>query len=394
MGVHRVCFSSFRLAKSSPQAGMAREKNFPILCNPPLVAHPTWRALRLFPAEPELATDSHDQQGSIAGRRHEPRCRPDRRRRIDRGRGGLARERQGRRFDAALGRWVQNWKPLGQVRGGGSVAAVPAVGTSGSIVVTKARAAVNPPRRWCRGRHHAVFGSCRLPLRGRVVRAAGGGYVYQRSTIQDPNGPFPYGDGPTTPAVFLASNRGSQLIVQGFTATNTPSTDTYTEPLWGPVGTGFTPLQPRSDPAATGISADATLAQSISSNLVVYPQQLKYNSPSIVLTLPGHPQGAVAGLYGFSPLPSGRGAGGGSAQVPNTPPTLPQSNVATWARAASTGRLREQRSASTTQHHYVANWLHDQGSVWNLTFTVASRARGSTAPTSPPGLTPMRWGSL
>ena len=101
---------------------------------------------------------------------------------------------------------------------------------------------------------------------GAALVPLGGGYVYQRSTIQDPSSPFPYSNGPTTPTVLLASTRGSQLIVQGFTAANTPSVpDTYTEPLWGPVGTGFTPLQPRSDPAATGSSADVTSTESIPS---------------------------------------------------------------------------------------------------------------------------------
>ncbi len=85
-----------------------------------------------------------------------------------------------------------------------------------------------------------VWGGASQPIvspgAGALV-ALGGGYVYQRSTLQNLSGQFPYSDGPITPTVLLASSRGDQLIVQGFTAASTPSVpDTYDEPLWGPVG--------------------------------------------------------------------------------------------------------------------------------------------------------------
>ena len=41
-------------------------------------------------------------------------------------------------FDTAIGQWVSTSAPLGKVRGGVRVAAVSAVGTSGSILVTTA----------------------------------------------------------------------------------------------------------------------------------------------------------------------------------------------------------------------------------------------------------------
>jgi hypothetical protein len=46
-GVHRVCFSPTRLAKSLPWAGIALEWPFPILHNPPLVAHQLTSAYKI-----------------------------------------------------------------------------------------------------------------------------------------------------------------------------------------------------------------------------------------------------------------------------------------------------------------------------------------------------------
>ena len=232
-------------------------------------------------------------------------------------------------YDTSLRRWVFSSKPLGAAPGGVRVAAVSAVGTSGSIIVTTASRTRKPAATlvpW-NGSGAVRFLPAASPGAGTIV-ALGGGYVYQRSTIQDLTGPFPYSDGPTTPTVLLASARGSQLIVQGFTAANTPSiSDTYVEPLWGPVGAGFIPLQPKVDPAATGDSADETSIDSIPSDLVVYPQQLTYNSPYSI-DLSGAPASALTGLYDIATLTT-TSASAGDPQSSRTsyrvslPPMLP-----------------------------------------------------------------------
>ncbi len=205
--------------------------------------------------------------------------------------------------------------------------------------------------------------------------ALAGGYVYQRSTIQDLTGSFPFSDGPTTPTVLLASTRGSQLIVQGFTAANKPSVpDTYIEPLWGPVGAGFIPLQPKVDPAATGDSADASSIDSIPSDLVVYPQQLTYNSPYSI-DLSRAPASTLAGLYDIATITTTTPSAWGPALVPNVVPTLPTTNVATWLQQ----RLLAAYASAIGidyQHHHVATWLPEQGSSWNLTSTVGYQSEG------------------
>jgi cell wall-associated NlpC family hydrolase len=279
-------------------------------------------------------------------------------------------------YDTALGQWVRIVTPLGKVQGGVRVAAVPAVGTSGAVVVTKAsnkgkpKAAILP---WYASTA-VPFLPVALPGAGALV-PLGGGYVYQRSTIQNASSSFPYSNGPVTPTVLLGSTKGSQLIVQGFTPANTPSApDTYTEPLWGPVGNGFTPLQPRSDPAVTGGSSNASSLSSIPSNLVIYPQQLKYTSPYSI-NLSGAPASALAGLYPFSPIQASATTPWGPAQVPNTPPTLPQSNVTAWLQQRLLAAYASAIGVDY-QHHYVANWLPEQGSPWNLTSTVAYQSEG------------------
>ena len=279
-------------------------------------------------------------------------------------------------FDTSLGRWVWTASPLGNVRGGIRVAAVTGVGTPGSIVVTSASnrrkpaAAVVP---W-NGSGAVRFLPATSPGAGSLV-ALGGGYVYQRSTIQDLSSPFPFSDGPITPTVLLASTRGSQLIVQGFTAANTPSVpDTYVEPLWGPVGAGFVPLQSKVDPAATGGTADASSIDSIPSNLVVYPQQLTYSSPYSI-NLSGAPQSALAGLYDISSLETTNPSAWGPAIVSNIVPTLPTTNVATWLQQRLLAAYASAIGVDY-QHHHVANWLPQQGSIWNLTSTVAYQSEG------------------
>ena len=107
---------------------------------------------------------------------------------------------------------------------------------------------------------------------------------------------------------------------------------------------------------------------------MVYPQQLKYNSPYSI-NLSGAPQSALAGLFSSSPLQSSQPGAWGPARVPNSPPTLPQSNVATWLEQ----RLLAAYASAIGidyQHHYVANWLPEQGSEWNLTSTVAYQSEG------------------
>ncbi len=279
-------------------------------------------------------------------------------------------------YDTSLGRWVWTLSPLGKVSGGVRVAAVSAVGTTGSIVVTtasnkgKSSAELVP---W-NGSTGVRFKPIASPGAGSLV-PLGGGYVYQRSTIQGLGTPFPYSNGPITPTVLLASTRGDQLIVQGFTPSNTPSTpDTYIEPLWGPVGAGFIPLQPKADPSATGGSSSAGSIDAIPSNLVVYPQQITYDSPYSI-NLSGAPQSIYSGLYSITSFHSNSTDPWGPNPIPNVAPTLPQHDVTTWLQQ----RLLAAYASAIGidyQHHHVATWLPAQGSPWNLTSTVAYQSQG------------------
>ena len=210
------------------------------------------------------------------------------------------------------------------------------------------------------------------PGAGALV-ALGGGYVYQRSTIQDLSGPFPFSDGPTTPTVLLASTRGSQLIVQGFTAANTPSVpDTYVEPLgdrWALALFRCSRRTIRPPPAIGGRIVDRldTIRPGGLSTAAHVQLALQYQPV-------GAPASTFAGLYDIASLDDQPECVGAQCRAERCTDSavdqcrlwLQQRLLAAYASAIGVDY----------QHHHVANWLPEQGSVWNLTSTVAYQSEG------------------
>src|SRR5439155_2061335 len=125
-----------------------------------------------------------------------------------------------------------------------------------------------------------------------------------------------------------------RLIVQGFTAKNTPSRDdTYAEPLWGSPGLGFQPLQPRKDAATGGNAAQPTdlpADAGVPSNLIAYPK-IDYTSPYSI-DLSGAPSTTHDGLFPYTSLVANWVGTWGPAKVANTPPQLPTSAGTDWLR--------------------------------------------------------------
>jgi hypothetical protein len=279
-------------------------------------------------------------------------------------------------YDTAISQVVWTGSPVGSLDGGVRVAAVPAVNQPGAIVVTGASTSGQPvaalvPWGSSSGMQFLPISS---PGAGNLI-PMGGGYVYQRSTIQALDTPFPYSNGPTAPTVILGSKHGSQLIVQGFAANNTPSApDTYVEPLAGPVGVGFTPLQAPGDTSATGGSSSVPATESIPSNLIIYPQQLTYYSPYRI-DLSGAPASIYAGLFSPAPLTSSVVDPWGPNRVTNAPPNLPSTDVSKFLQERLLAAYQSEIGIDY-QHHYTANWLPTQGSIWNLTSTVGYQSEG------------------
>ncbi|MDR3633248.1 MAG: FG-GAP repeat protein [Isosphaeraceae bacterium] len=281
-------------------------------------------------------------------------------------------------FDPPAGRWVWATSPLGDTAQGIRVAVVSNENAPGSIVVTgtasngKQEAAIVPWQRTSAVR----FLPLDSPGTGTLV-PLGGGYVYQRSTVQNPTATFPTSTGPVTPTVIFGATGAIDFVVQGFTSKGLPNKeDTYFEPLTGSSTTGFWPLQSRKD-AATGGNApqptDLPADTQVPTNLVAYPK-IDYTSP-FSINLSAAPPSIYNGLFPNTPIVASGDGPWGPAKVPNTPPTIPAGQGTNW--------LRERVIAAAAsyigvdyQHHYNARWSPKQGSTWNLTTTVAYQSQG------------------
>jgi hypothetical protein len=284
-------------------------------------------------------------------------------------------------YDGARHRWVRIMSPLGKNARDVRVSVVSGEGTAGSVVVTSA-----PKKRGTRvviipykspGAHAVRLASSPGP--GALV-PLGAGYVYQRSTVKDASSTFSTSDGPATPTVIFGATQGNELVVQGFRTQTAPSkADVYVEPLWGSPTAGFIPLQPDKDSAVTGQSSGSGCLDSVSVNLIAFPE-IAYHSPYQV-TLPAVPNApsVTQGLYSFSRLASTTQGAWGPEREANTPPSVPSSLTAAqageWLRERVIASLQTFIGADY-QHHHDPRWLPAQGSAWNTTSTVAYQSQG------------------
>ncbi len=284
-------------------------------------------------------------------------------------------------YDGALGQWVWTTSPLGKGAQDIRVAVVSGEGNTGAFVATSftkqggPRVAVVPYQ----GVASKDVQLVKSPGAGALV-PLGGGYVYQRSTVQNPQSQFPTSNGPVTPTVLFGATGGDKLVIQGFKTQTVPSPlDVYVEPLWKPSTAGFTPLQPEQDPSATGQKHDSSSIDSIPINLVALPK-IVYHSP-YEIQLP--PVSGVTpfnqGLLPYTSVETTPQGGWGPQKVPNVPPTVPS----TLSAAQAADWLRERVISAYAsflgvdyQHHHDPSWQPEQGSPWEITATVAYQSQG------------------
>lgn len=267
-------------------------------------------------------------------------------------------------LDASTGAVKKTLHPLGSFSHGVRVATVSAVNDTGALVVTPRASGNGAPApvlvRATDWKSRAFLPS-RSPGAGELV-AAGGGWVYPRSSVKDLSGPFPYSEGPVAPAVFLASTRGNTLVVQGFANGLSPdSADTVAETILTDKGsaTKFTPLQEPGDMPG--------LPKTEATPLVAFPSSPVYRSPYRI-ELPGADPSVAKGLIPTT-LHSGTNTDGwGPGLDLNAPPTVPSglthSQAADWLRQ----RLLTAYSRAlgvAYQHHHDPFWQPQQGSLWN-----------------------------
>jgi len=284
-------------------------------------------------------------------------------------------------YDGALGQWVQTSSPLGNGANDIRVAVVSGEGTTGALVATSfsktegSSVAVVPYQ----GESGKVVKLAKSPGAGALV-LLGGGYVYQRSTVKNPQATFPTSNGPATPTVLFGATGGDTLVVQGFKTQTIPSpVDVYVEPLWKPSSEGFIPLQARRDPAATGQMSGGSALDSIPVNLVAFPK-IVYHSP-YKIRLPPVLGGTTfdQGLLPYTSAETSPQGGWGPQKIPNVPPTVPTTLSATQAA----DWLRERVISAYAsflgvdyQHHHDPSWQPVQGSPWETTATVAYQSQG------------------
>ena len=287
-------------------------------------------------------------------------------------------------YSEKLGRWTWSKSPLGTGAKDVRVAVVSSEGETGAIVVTDtaSHAAIVP---W----HGSAseFQLASSPGSGSLV-PLGAGYVYRPSTIvsspptSDDSSSFEYSPGPATPVVLFGATSGSGLVIQDFEPVSTkssadpeytPSTkDTFVEPLLGPVGNGFIPLQVTSDPDATGASRTTNhLVPAI--NLVVLPSN-DYVSP-FTIDLSGAPAWVTAGLENDTPSSSSTTSPWGPPAVINSPPVI-NSQTTAYALQARVIAAYASFLGVDYQHHHNPLWKPSQKNAWNVTGTLSYQSQG------------------
>jgi hypothetical protein len=271
-------------------------------------------------------------------------------------------------IDPKTGAVEESLKPFGKLRVGVRVAAVANEGAPGAVVVTTnssgkvQKAAIVPASAWTA----QSFTLPETPGAGPLI-PLGGGWVYQRDTIQGlstsstDGSKFPASSGPAAPTVLFGPSRGSSLLVQGFGANLQPDSNslvTIAEPILSAAEAAnapFTTLEVPGDLPGNKTSTEFSE--------VAYPS-IAYHSPYSI-NLPGDLATIGAGLLPTQPINPVGSAGWGPDRTHNTPPTVPAGQDAgTWLRE----RLLlayDQAIGVSYQHHYDPFWQPTQGTKWN-----------------------------
>lgn len=268
-------------------------------------------------------------------------------------------------FNGSTLKWSSTMNPLGQTSAGARVAIVASEDAPGALVVTPgAKSPQLSPVLVSRANNKTYKFRILAPIKGSgALVPLGGGWVYQPSTIIQ-SGSFPYSKGPTAPTVLFGSTTSNSVVVQGFTATLSPSkADTNLEPVLASAtaGTAFIPLQkPDTFTISGGASAGAPAP------LVAFPP-IVYHSPYSV-DLSSAPASIYQGLLSTSAVTSGSGTWGPHADA-NTPPVIPQTlstptDVEQWLRQRLMAAYSDFIGVAY-QHHHDPRWNPAQGSPWN-----------------------------
>ena len=249
------------------------------------------------------------------------------------------------------------------------VAIVSNEGPAGALVVTPLTpdstlptAAVISPKNW-KAQH---FTPALSPGGGGLV-PFGGGWVYPRSSINDPSNPLPMSQGPVTPTLLMASTETHYVLVQQFRGQPTrlrPSAnvnDAFLEPMLASATAEapFTPIEIRGDMPGMD-SAYKTPA-------IVYPTSISYQSPYRI-DLTGEPSSAFAGLPGTGAVSGSNNKGWGPANPTINPPTVPAglspAQTTNWLQARLLAAY-SQAIGVAYQHHHNPFWQPVQGQPWN-----------------------------
>jgi cell wall-associated NlpC family hydrolase len=271
-------------------------------------------------------------------------------------------------IDPKTGAVERSLTPFGKLQVGVRVAVVANEGAPGALVVTTnssgrtQKAAIVPASSWTA----QAFTLPKTPGSGALI-PLGGGWVYQRDTIQGlatsstDESSFPYSSGPAAPTVLFGPSRGNALLVQGFGANLQPDPSplvTITEPI---LSAARAPDAPFTDLEIPGDLPGSKTATNYPE--VAYPS-IAYRSPYSI-NLPGDLAAIGAGLLPTQPINPASSAGWGPDRTDNTPPTVPAGQDAgTWLRE----RLLlayDQAIGVAYQHHYDPFWQPTQGSSWN-----------------------------
>jgi hypothetical protein len=265
-------------------------------------------------------------------------------------------------LDPATGSVVKSFQSLAEPHVGARVAIVTAVNQSGALVITPNASGKSAATAVIIPAQSGTPQTITLPQSpgGGALVAAGGGSVYQRSTIQNLSSSFPTSNGPDTPTVLFGARLGTSLIVQGFTQVNqslAPSaSDTIVEPILSQAasGTPFNPLeQPGDLPGAVTLTDYPAVA---------YPP-ITYHSP-FSINLSSAPASVEAGLLPATPFTASTTDPWGPSDPTNTPPTVPQGQGGAWLEERLL-TVYNQAIGAAYQHHHDPFWLPTQGSPWN-----------------------------
>ncbi len=251
--------------------------------------------------------------------------------------------------------------PFKNTKVGVRVALVASGNGAGALVVTpqKSGSTTPAPLLYSLGKWTSkAFAPLTSPGGGQLI-PLGGGFVEQRSSIEGLSSSFPYSPGPMTPTVLFASTSGSELVVQGAAANDTPNKlDQIEEPILAlatPTAS-FTPLEQAGD--MPGLSAANIFPA------VAYPSTIVFHAVNQIV-LPDTPS-IYAGLPSTNPLSGPDNGGWGPNRPKSSAPAIPTgvTDLSDWLRQHVLAAYSQAIGVSY-QHHHNPFWAPSAKGQWN-----------------------------